>query len=133
MHRLRSRASLRNFRLAVLLMFLFVAALAGFIGLGAAVVLAGRSQLLNVFLGAAALVPLLWLAYLSIGLRARCPLCMNPPLVPRHCQKHRNARTSLGSHRLRVALEMIFSGRFTCPHCGETTAMEVRERRHRRR
>lgn len=132
MHRLPSSTSLRNFRLATLLIFMLGAGLLGFLGLGAAAVLLGDHQLVRVFLWVAGSLPVIALVYLVIGLRARCPLCMNPPLAPRRCQKHRRARTILGSHRLRVALAIFFRGRFTCPYCGEVTSMEVRQSRRRR-
>jgi hypothetical protein len=60
--------------------------------------------------------------------RLRCPLCMVPPLQNRRCAKHNNVPTTLGSHRLRVALSILFIGSFRCPYCGEPTAMEVRQR-----
>jgi hypothetical protein len=65
--------------------------------------------------------------------RARCPLCMVPPLQNRRCAKHRNALKLFGSHSLRVALSILFKDKFRCPYCGEPTAMEVRSRGGRRR
>lgn len=63
-----------------------------------------------------------------LAFRARCPLCHNPPLARKQCVKHRNARTLLGSYRLKVAAPLVFTGKFLCPYCGERTAMQVRDR-----
>lgn len=63
-----------------------------------------------------------------IAERTRCPLCLTPVLAAKGCAKHRNARTFLGSHRLRVALAILLRGRFHCPYCHEPSAMEVRKR-----
>jgi hypothetical protein len=129
MHRLQTSSALRRFRAGTVLLLAFVTALAAFFGLGVAVVLVGGDPVVRAFVWLAATLPLLGTFYLLVGSRARCPLCMNPPLVPRRCQKHRKARTFLGSYRLRVALAVFFTGRFTCPYCGEATRMEVRARR----
>jgi len=63
-----------------------------------------------------------------IGGRARCPLCMVPPLVNRSCSKHRTAISILGSHGLFVAQSVLLKNSFRCPYCGEHTAMQVRQR-----
>lgn len=68
------------------------------------------------------------LAGFFVGGRARCPLCMMPPLRNQSCSKHRNAGKVLGSFKLSVALSVLFQNRFRCPYCGEPTAMEVRAR-----
>lgn len=59
--------------------------------------------------------------------QASCPLCRTRVLAPLSCMKHRQARPFLGSYQLRVALAIVFKGRFRCPYCNESTAMEVRE------
>ena len=63
-----------------------------------------------------------------LATRALCPLCMTPVLASKACSKHRNARTLMGSHRLRVAVAVLFKGSFTCPYCHESSVLEVRER-----
>lgn len=63
-----------------------------------------------------------------IGGRARCPLCMVPPLVNQSCSKHKTAAKFLSSHRLFVARSVLLKDCFHCPYCGEYTAMKVRER-----
>jgi hypothetical protein len=60
--------------------------------------------------------------------RLRCPLCMVTPLQNRRCSKHRSAPKLFGSHRLSVALSILFKQSFRCPYCGEATAMQVRPR-----
>ena len=79
----------------------------------------------------------LWLIAATLGVmltqwliaaRCRCPICMGTPLARKACVKHRNATRLLGSYRLRVAHSIIWKGYFRCPFCGETTAMEVRQR-----
>jgi len=127
MHRLHSRSALRSFQLGTLLLGLFGLAVLATIGLGVTGLMTGKSELLHWFLIAVVVAPVLGLVYLSFGTRARCPLCMNPPLVPRGCQKHRNAVRLFGSHRLRVASSIFTRGRFVCPHCGEATALELRD------
>ncbi len=64
-----------------------------------------------------------------VAARTRCPLCMTPVLARKSCSKHRNARTFLGSYRLRVALGVLFRDSFLCPYCHEPSALEVRTRR----
>jgi hypothetical protein len=128
MHRLHSKSALNSFRLGTVLLGLFGLAIIAAIVLGAAGLLTGRSELLQWFLIAVVTAPLVGLLYLTYGHRARCPLCMNPPLVPRGCQKHRNAMRLFGSHRLTVALSIFTRGKFVCPHCGEATALKLRDR-----
>lgn len=61
-----------------------------------------------------------------VSARTRCPLCLTPVLASKDCAKHRKASSFLGSHRLRVALGIIFKDSFVCPYCHEKSAMEVR-------
>lgn len=61
-----------------------------------------------------------------IALHARCPLCLAPPMAHRRCSRHKNARSLFGSYRLMVACSVLARKRFSCPYCGETTAIEVR-------
>lgn len=65
----------------------------------------------------------------SLAGRTRCPLCLTPVLARNGCSKHRNARTVLGSYRLRVATGILFRGTFHCPYCHEPSMMAVRTRR----
>lgn len=63
-----------------------------------------------------------------ISSRARCPLCMIPPLHPKSCQKNKRARRLFGSYRLHVATHVLFFDYFQCPYCGEATKISLRER-----
>ena len=126
MHHPRSTTAIRRFRLAACLLvgnclFALVAAY-----------LLGHSLLTQNFqwtvLGAA-LVGILLLMVLAQWIAAsgtRCPLCCTPVLAPMRCARHRRARTILGSHRLRVALTILFKNHFRCPFCNEVTGLEVR-------
>ncbi|MDP3851613.1 MAG: hypothetical protein Q8Q59_13990 [Luteolibacter sp.] len=81
--------------------------------------------------GLIALTLLVMILQWLVSQRTNCPLCMTPVLATRKCEKHRNARTFLGSHRLRVAFGILCINRFRCPFCGEPTILEVRaSRRH---
>lgn len=64
-----------------------------------------------------------------VAARTRCPLCMTPVLARKGCSKHRNARTLLGSHRMRVAVAILFRNGFKCPYCHESSEMKVRSHR----
>jgi len=63
--------------------------------------------------------------------RTGCPLCLAPVLARKKCATHRHAKTLLGSHRLPVALDILFCSRFRCPYCHEVTALEVRAKQSR--
>lgn len=58
---------------------------------------------------------------------SRCPLCRTPVLSPKNCVRHRCSRMVLGSYRLQVALAILFTNRFRCPFCNESTKLQVRE------
>lgn len=87
-------------------------------------------QLTWVALGLGLLTLAIAIAQWVVGSQTRCPLCLTPVLTGKGCSKHRNARTTLGSHRFRVALSILFRDSFMCPYCHEPTAMQVRVRRH---
>ena len=61
------------------------------------------------------------------GYHTNCPLCCTPVLAPKGCTKHRDAKKLMGSHRLRVALAILFPNRFRCPYCNESTALEFHQ------
>ena len=62
----------------------------------------------------------------------KCPLCVTPVLAAKNCSKGKNAKTFLGSHRLRVANNVLFKGYFRCPYCSEPTELTVRSRHSKR-
>jgi hypothetical protein len=131
MHYLHSAKSLLAFRLGILGLCLLGLDLLAILVVGPVGLILGDPKLLRWTLFGLLALPVTGLFYLFFGWRARCPLCMNPVLVLRACQKHRNASTLAGSHRLRVATSALFAGRFTCPYCGERTRLVVRDRHHR--
>lgn len=59
---------------------------------------------------------------------AHCPLCRGPVLAGSGAQRHRNAKRTLGSHRLRVTRDIIFANSFICPYCNEPTECVVKAR-----
>ena len=129
MHQLRTPARLRAFRLASLLFcikFLLLATGIGFM-VHSVIFIDWHSTQMGFGLVAASL-----LATLTRVLMAgyiRCPLCMAAVFAPLASNKHRRARRLFGSHRLRVAVSILFRNWFTCPYCNEATAIKLRQRR----
>lgn len=68
------------------------------------------------------------LIYRITGTSARCSLCSNPVLFSKRCSRNRNARRTAGSYRMRVALSIACTNRFTCPYCGERTHCKAKQR-----
>lgn len=128
MHYLHSTKSLLAFRLGTLGLFVLALDFLAVLVMGPVALILSDPQLLRLTLYCLAALPVTGFVYLFFGSRARCPLCMNPALVLRACQKHRNASTLAGSYRLRVASSAFFAGRFVCPYCGERTRLVVRDR-----
>ena len=91
----------------------------------------GDRGLTSIALGCPLLTGLFVVLQWLVSQRTSCPLCMTPVLAAKRCTKHRNARSFLGSHRLRTALAVIFTNSFRCPYCNEPALLEVRTRRHR--
>ena len=128
MHRFQSKSTITRFRFASLL----ICGLCLLVPLVVVVLADGivrndsRQTILGMGLGGLTVVVgiLQWV----VASRTRCPLCMTPVLATKGCSKHRHAQTFCGSHRLRVALAILFRGSFTCPYCNEPSVMEVRHR-----
>lgn len=91
-------------------------------------ILMDDQQMTTVAIAVGALAIFIFVVQCILANRALCPLCMTPVLASKACSKHRNARTLMGSHRLRVAVAVLFKGSFTCPYCHESSVMEVRDR-----
>jgi hypothetical protein len=129
MHHPRSSIAVLRFRLAAVLLLgnCLVAVAAG--GLLVRSAISNDRELMMIGSGLVILILILvvvqWLAASS----AWCPLCRTPVLAKKRCMKHRLARTLLGSHRLRVAMAILFKNRFRCPYCNEPTGMDLREPR----
>lgn len=89
-------------------------------------------QLIMVGVGTLLFAGLVMIIQWILAQRTQCPLCMTPVLAKKGCTKHRSAKSLLGSHRLRVALAILFRKSFRCPYCNEPSALEVRDRSHYR-
>lgn len=130
MHKLPSAAAVRRYRIAALLLCAkCVLVPVAVVVIAFAVTVQNHSLIIagfGMFVLTALIVFLQWL----ISMRTQCPLCMTPVLAKKGCVKHRHARRSLGSYRLRVAIGVLFSGMFRCPYCNELTSVKVRERHH---
>jgi len=132
MHRLSSHYLLKRFRIASLFLvitFLSLPVAIGFLSYGLLEKDAGWMQVAGYVLAAGLVLKVL---SHMVGGRLKCPLCMGTPLRNLGCSKHKSAQTLFGSHKLDVAVSILFQDKFRCPYCGETTGMQVRERRVRR-
>jgi hypothetical protein len=126
MHKMPSTHAIRRIRIAAMLLLakcLLTPAAAGVL-IHSFVV--QDPELSFIGLGMLLLTGLVVLLQWLVSTRANCPLCMTPVLANKDCMKHRSAKTLLGSHRLRVAVSLLFTGRFRCPYCGEPTVLVVR-------
>ena len=127
MHHPRSTTDILRFRLAACLLVgngLLALVAAGFLIRS---LMTHNFQWTMLGSGFVVLMLLMVIAQWIAASRTRCPLCCTPVLAPMRCAKHRRARTVLGSHRLRVALAILFKNHFRCPFCNEVTGMEVRQ------
>ena len=128
MHHLRTLSAIRRFRVAAFLLFgnyLLAPAAAGLLVYSLLVssregVMLGGGLVVISLIG----VIMQWM----VASRANCPLCITAVLAPRACMKNRRALSFMGSHRLRVALTILFKNRFRCQYCNEPTLMQIRER-----
>lgn len=128
MHRLRSKSAVRRFRLAAGLLCLEVLLLPASVGILLYALAAADEHLIRV--AAAMFGVTLVSAFLQwlLGARTNCPLCVTPVLANRKCAKSRHAGKFMGSHRLYVAMSILFRKSFRCPYCNEPTSIEVRQR-----
>lgn len=129
MHRFASKSTIHRFRLVAFLLCFRCLAVPVVVGLLIYSFIHEDHALMIVAMGMGVVCVVMSLMQWLLAGRARCPLCMTSVLASRGCAKHRNARTLLGSYRLRVAMAILFRGAFYCPYCHEPSAMEVRSRR----
>lgn len=128
MHRLRAQSIVYRFRVVAFLLCAKV--VIGVVSIGVAIpayLMNNRELLIYALFGillAVLMTPLLWLT----SPRTNCPLCMTPVLARKECSKHNRAKTVLGSHRICVALSILFKNSFVCPYCLEATAVKARVR-----
>ena len=57
--------------------------------------------------------------------RTACQLCQTYVLREINCSKNPKARSLFGSYRLKVAVAIVFKGKFSCPYCGEKFNIRV--------
>ena len=127
MHRFRSKSTILRFKLAALLLcskYFLVPATAGILVYS---FIQSDAKLTLVAISLGIFTVLLMISQWIVAARTRCPLCLTPVLADKNCSTHRHARTTLGSHRLRVALAVLLRGSFSCPYCHERSAMQVRD------
>jgi hypothetical protein len=115
--------------LFLVLMFLSLPLAVGFFLYGCYARDATWMQIAGIFLAAGFVLKVL---SFMLARRLKCPLCMAVPLINLGCAKHKSAQALFGSHKLVVAISVLFWEKFRCPYCGETTGMNVRERSRRR-
>lgn len=131
MHRLPSKHSIRRLRLAAILLS------SGYLLCPVAACLLAQffitddRRIAETGIGLIVLTFVLVILQWCVATRANCPLCLTPVLATKGCAKHRQARSFLGSHRLRVALDILFRNSFRCPYCDESTTLRVRPRKRR--
>jgi hypothetical protein len=129
MHRFSSRHVINRFRLASLLLFLKYGGIVVSAFILVKATLHGDREGIMIGAAIAGATLLALLLQLLVAERTRCPLCLTPVLGNKGCSKHRNAKTVLGSYRLRVALAIFFKDSFRCPYCDEPSVLEVRSGR----
>jgi hypothetical protein len=132
MHRLSSEGSIFRFRLAATLLWIKWLLIPGSSVFLLYTILMDHRELVMAALGVIALTVVVAILQWIVSARCRCPLCMGLPLSHTATVKNRKVPRLFGSHRLRVSLSIFLKGYFRCPYCNEPTAMEVRERHHRR-
>jgi hypothetical protein len=129
MHRLPSKRSIYRLRMAALLMTgkCLITPVAAGMFLHSYVV--SDLALSRVAIGLLVITGVLVLLQWIVAARANCPLCFGPVLGCKACAKNHKAQRLLGSHRLRVAADILLNNSFRCPYCGESTLLELRRKR----
>ena len=124
MHHLRSSSDVRHFRVAAYLLIFICLLVLVATGLLVESWWLSNFQLTMAGSCVALLSFVLVIPLLTQGYHTNCPLCWTPVLASMACSKHRDARKLMGSHRLRVALAILFKDHFRCPYCNESTALD---------
>jgi hypothetical protein len=133
MHSLPTQELVNRFRLLAFLLVLSRVLVPCWLGLLVYALVRTDWEKVYFSLGLLGVILLLMLIQWLLAARARCPLCLGPPLSRNACVKHRDARKLLGSYRSMVAVSIIFRGLFKCPYCGESTAIQSRRYQRMRR
>jgi cytochrome bd-type quinol oxidase subunit 1 len=128
MHRFQSKSAIVRLRFAAIFLCLSWILSVAAVGLLTYSLIEHNKKLTFVAMGLALAAIFVVVIQWILASRTRCPLCLTPVLASKGCSKHRNAKKLLGSYRLRVAMMVLFKGRFHCPYCHEPSVLEVRER-----
>lgn len=126
MHRLPTKSALWRYRLASCLLFFLIIGLFPAVGVLVYGVITRDIPCITISGYIFGGLILLLLFNFILTSKLRCPLCLVSPLQNRGCSKHRDVQRIFGSHRLKVAKSILVEGHFSCPYCGEMTAMEIR-------
>lgn len=126
MHHPRHAYTIRNLRVAALLLCLKRVLIAASVVILAVSLFRHDTRLSLISLAAIGIALLFALVQWIFASSARCPLCMMPVLSRKGCSTHRHARQFLGSLRLQVALSILFKGWFHCPYCNEPTVLRLK-------
>ena len=131
MHRLKSNSTIYRFRFAAVLLCVKYLLLPITCGVLIHALIVGNQNLAICGVALIGLTVAVSILQWLLAARTWCPLCMTPVLARKRCVTHRHAKTIFDSHRLRVALEIVFCNTFRCPYCHEPTVLEVREKKYR--
>jgi len=126
MHKLPNRSMIMRYRLVacmICLKWLFVIALIGIFGYSFFV---KDRELIIIGIKLAAVAGIVFLVRVFFAPSCKCPLCRVPLLSGQSCSKNTKAKSFLGSHRLRIARDILFLNQFRCPYCNEPTEMKSR-------
>lgn len=129
MHRFQSKSSIQRLRFSALLTCMICLLPPLTLGVLIYSIIKTDRPLTFLAMGLGGAMIVIGLIQSVVATRTHCPLCMTPVLAKKECAKHRNARTFLGSHRLRVALAILFKASFVCPYCHEPSILKLRNER----
>ena len=128
MHQPASSRSVRALKLGSLLLFLLFFSLGGSLALMVYALYADSPS--QAFLGLSGMFfsLVIFILYRISSWAAFCPLCRGPVLGGSGAQRNRRAKRSFGSHRFRVARDILLTNCFVCPYCNERTLCRAKKR-----
>jgi len=126
MHQYQSISSIRRLRLAAALMCVRCLLSAVFLVVLADSLILCDLELALIGIGLIGLTLLVGCFQWIAASESHCPLCRTAVLMNNKCAKHKRVRRFMGSHRLPVAVSILFRKSFICPFCHERTTLEVR-------
>lgn len=130
---LPSRFAVLRYKLSALGCILLLIVFPCAVGMGCYTMFVMEAAPASIALKLIGLAAILFLVHWILSLHARCPRCLTGSFTRRSFSRHGSARSLLGSHRLRVAVSVVFRNHFQCPYCGELTATKARQKSTRRR